>query len=1019
MEDRCAWSLVAIAATLMLACQTPATASSKLPLTWRDDAALHDVQFVGTHIGWAAGDHGALWQTTDAGQTWTLLETNTTASIRSICLLTDEVGWIAGWQIKESPELSTGLLIATRDGGRSWEELPTQGLSPLRYVKFFGLEEGIVVGEPTTENRTGVWSTLDGGKSWNPVEGPASSGWTSASLTSPEMGLLSDQAGNVLLLAGPQLMSSRLPPLKGRAIRSVGLSNEHQSWLVGDGGLVMHSESGGVVWESPQTPLPDGVRMISDFRTVALKESAVWIAGNPGGVIWHRPDQGRKWVAQSTGITTPLNKLHFVNDQFGCAVGDLGVILTTNDGGETWTTSRGENRHLALFTFQSRTTTVAPEMLAKVAGEQGFRSAVSVAIRPRETSGPLSSADRLDIAATQCGAATAELGWQLPLDAPGLELDGKRLLDNWQQRTDGKLPMTLLSRLVRQIRVWRPQVVIVEQPAPEDAAAGLILDAVLHAIDQAGDSTRFLDHRELGGLNPWKVERIYLQLLPGSLGEVAIEPFDVLPRWQTNVHMAAAASRKYLPSAWGTISRWNYRAVDGKGQPLPQSLGTDFFAGLSLSTSSATRRTLLPIEDGQLEPIIKAAQRQRNVLTFAEKSFDDPQAASQVLAQLKDVTAEMPPAQAAATMFELWQEYLNRSQWDSAEALAMEMLHRYPDQAITSEIAEWLLIYYVSEEVAFQRVQRMNASPKSKVEDTVPRSKSAIQQTAHQANFSGMMELKERLPKAAFVQRQLEDHWPQLTTTPTVQFPLAALHRGRGTSNFADLVYRKGLGNDEAEQRRAWSDVFRREIWLTQHDPEVPEGIISCFSTRSKPILDGVLSDDCWQDVREWTLSHRSTSDMPEDRLPMMMMAYDDEYLYLAASVPRLAGQSNDPPHLSGRTHDADLRRHDRLTFLLDTDRDYQTWYEFHVDQRGWTAESFWHGDQYDPQWFVAADGDETQWRIELAIPWGELTAKPPTPGTAWGFTVQRTAPTVGKHTWTPVSNATPAGASLGIVRFE
>ena len=36
----------------------------------QDDASLYDIQFIGSQLGWAVGDHGVIWKTTDGGQTW-------------------------------------------------------------------------------------------------------------------------------------------------------------------------------------------------------------------------------------------------------------------------------------------------------------------------------------------------------------------------------------------------------------------------------------------------------------------------------------------------------------------------------------------------------------------------------------------------------------------------------------------------------------------------------------------------------------------------------------------------------------------------------------------------------------------------------------------------------------------------------------------------------------------------------------------------------------------------------------
>ena len=202
---------------------TAAGPPPELQRSWRDDAALHDVQFVDSKHGWAVGDQGTLWQTRDGGRQWALVDTGTMATLRSICLLTDEIGWVAGWETRGSPELAEGVLLATKDGGRSWQPLDAGKLSPLKSVRFFGLEEGIVVGEPTPDNTTGVWNTTDGGQSWLPLAGQPARGWNCASIVSPELGLLASRDGGVTLLAGPQLLPSRLPLLRGRSVPRAGV----------------------------------------------------------------------------------------------------------------------------------------------------------------------------------------------------------------------------------------------------------------------------------------------------------------------------------------------------------------------------------------------------------------------------------------------------------------------------------------------------------------------------------------------------------------------------------------------------------------------------------------------------------------------------------------------------------------------------------------------------------------------------------------------------------------------------
>ncbi len=989
-----------------------ASANPELKRSWRADAALHDVQFVSARDGWSVGDHGTLWQTADGGTSWTLVDTGTDAALRSVCLLTDRIGWIAGWQTRGSAELATGMLLATRDGGQSWQPLETQSLSPLRYVKFFGLEEGIVVGEPTADNATGVWATTDGGQTWQPLEGFPSRGWNAVDLSSPELGILADRTGGVSLLAGPKLLPSKLPALKGRSIRDVAFSTDHRAWLVGDGGLAMQSSSGGVVWELPSGPLPEELRQVSDFRAVAVRNDAVWIAGRPGGVIWHSPNNGARWVRQTTGVTTPLNAIHFVNARSGCAVGELGVILVTDNGGETWSVAQGRGRHAALLSIHHRVSTLSPDAVVKIAGEQGYRTASLVAIKPQEVAQGLPIENRISAALTQSGGSAGAVAWPLSLEIPGLELSSDKLLDYWQRRTEGQLPQMLLGRLVGEIRAWRPHVVIVDQPAPEDAAGQLIFDATLRAVEQAADSTRNLVQREYGGLNPWKVERVYLQLLPGNTGEISLDPYEFLPHWQTSARLAANPARDLL--AIELTSPPNFRSADAAGNTVSTSKFADFFTGLTF-THSDVRRDVRPIENPLLDQQLKAVQRHRNFTAYIDKSLDDPRVAGQMLAQMKDVTTGMSAEQSAQTLSDLFEEYRSRGRWELAEATGQELLRKHPDQPVSADVARWLFTYLTSEEAAWRRTRQLatdrRARPLLAAQSSVP-----AESPARKNQFTHLPETRERQKKAQQLEQFLESQWPQLFRSGEMDFLRAASLRARGAAAPAEVIAGRWVGQEDNRDARDWSAVARREVWLSQFGSEIPDGVATCLRTTIKPQLDGLLSDECWQDANECRLTFRAPASLPETP-PVVLFAYDDDFLYVAATVKRLDGQSKDAPKTAGRTHDADLRRHDRIAIRFDVDRDYATWYTFEVDQRGWTAESCWNDAGWNPHWFVAAAGDAANWRIELAIPWAELCHQRPDKNAAWGLSLERTAPAAGQHAWTQPTS-TP-GASLGILRFE
>ncbi len=1083
----CAWMAICLASTVTAA---------DVPLAWIEDAQLHDVQLVGSKFAFAVGEHGAIWKSDDGGRKWTRLNAERDVSLRSACFITDQVGWIAGGEITPYSGLNAGILLATRDGGRTWLPLGRDSLPPLSYVKFFDLEEGVVVGQPTAVAPAGIYKTNDGGKTWNGVQGSVTQPWKAACFVQPEMGVVGGVNGRVALMGGEQLFESNLPARGLRSVRAISVLSNEVGWLAGDGGLVLKTLKGGVIWESPPTQLPDELREGMDFRAVEIRGENVWLAGSPGSMIWHSPDGGKRWIKQPTGQPVPLSALRFSNEKQGLAVGAFGVILRTEDGGKTWRAVHGEGRRAAVLSLHARPEQTSAALTAKLAGEQGYRSAVWIA--QRNDLGPLAAGtdteSRLESAVQRCGGHATEIHWQLPLTVPGLEHSSTKLLAEWQKQTEGRLPQTLLGGLVRQIRTWRPNIIIIDQPSPDDAACQLLYNATLSAVEQAADATRYVEQPDLTGLGVWTVDRIYMRLAPGATGDALVDLDEFLPRLKTSTRIAASTSIALLQPGQVPLSEvaesariaYRWLSLDGKrgddssagGRGGSSARSRDFFGGLSITPGSPARREMIPMDESRLERMQKLVQKQRNFTAFSQKSLDDPRVAGQMLGQISNVIDGMEPQQAVNLLRDLADEHRKRSQFELVEATYLEMIHRYPQEPGSIDAMRWLIQFWCSSETAWQRSRTMtsNTTISQTATDQRPQYvQQAIGQTilgddgTRQAVVSGKDTnviantnpgvplrlnatldldpqsspgkkgakggrlkisadtdwrtgaLSEWQSRATELAKQMEVNSPGLFRSPEIQFPLAALRRTRGTSRAADAIMRNFVSSAVDSQTK---ELAERELWTSYATQDAPSALAFCRRVTQRPQLDGMLSDPCWEAAAEVVLraqpaKSEATDGSSELTRSMAMFAYDDEFLYVAISVPRAADTSRDNPQLRGRQHDADLSRHDRFSIRLDIDRDYSTWYEFQVDQRGWTAESCWEDRRWNPKWYVAADADDADWRIEAAIPWNELSPSPPVAGSFYGVSLLRTIPTVGLQSWTHPATTRPQPASFGLLKFE
>ncbi len=101
-------------------------------------------------------------------------------------------------------------------------------------------------------------------------------------------------------------------------------------WVVGDEGLILHTNNGGDNWEIQETNVGSwllGVHFVDDNNG--------WAVGDFGR-IEHTSNAGSTWELQASGVFPKgLNAVYFVNKLKGFAVGQAGMIYT-EDGGKNW-----------------------------------------------------------------------------------------------------------------------------------------------------------------------------------------------------------------------------------------------------------------------------------------------------------------------------------------------------------------------------------------------------------------------------------------------------------------------------------------------------------------------------------------------------------------------------------------------------------------------------------------------------------------------------------------------------------
>jgi photosystem II stability/assembly factor-like uncharacterized protein len=1021
------------------------------PLPMLADAELTSVDFVNEDLGWAVGDRGAIWHTLDGGRNWQLQRSPATCRLETVQFVDAENGWAVGGWTQPYTRETCGIVLRTRDGGKSWQVIPDLTLPALKVARFFDHKRGWAAGDGSSLYPGGVFRTEDGGRTWIPIAKGRTLGWTAADFRNGDRyqrgGVMAGRGGEVAIASMVELKPARTKNLGTRYPRRLVLGGESGGWLVGDGSLALTTKDGGFTWSMPPTPLPDAARDF-DFRAVAVQGSHCWIAGNPGSCIFHSHDGGQTWQTYRTQQSLPLRALTFLDENRGWAVGSLGTILATRDGGRTWREQHRGGTRAALLGIFSGPERVPLEVFAQQSGNEAYLGALEIISRfdedaaQREASLP----ERTHEALLAVGGSQADTAWRFPLRPAEIARSPAAILKSWNEANDGKAKELLEEHLVRRIRTWRPEVILTEDLSPrgENPLAHLTNQIVLAATEKAADPTAYSDQLTLAGLEAWRVKKVFAVQDGDKPGVVNITPSQWAPRMGRSLAESAEQGRSLLAKEIHPTSR--NIGLSLLVDQLPQQTGRrDVLSGIALLPGGEARRELCDPPAGDLDSLVKAAQKRHNVQQLIARLEDNPSHGSSWLGQVDDLTRGVGDRGAGEILFQLATRFQAAGKSEYAAELHQVLLTKHPQHPLADVSALWLVRYYASSEAGWRQrgETKFNvrlATAEMPLEEKASGGRQPPDTSASKVNFpeeqsqetvnatdvgprgQGIEALKTAAPgmnsderggQAIALAKTIEKSRPRLYADPAFRFALATAHRQHGQPRNAEKIMTSlaAAGLDDA-----WTACAASEQWLAHPTPANPKRLLSCLSAQSRPRLDGKLNDPIWQQAKSASLQSPRKDDA--EWPAVIVTAFDKEFLYIGASCRKPAGAvySSDP---QPRTHDADLSAHDRVEICLDIDRDYGSYWKLAIDSRGCTAESCFGDATWNPAWYVSSGSDAKYWTFEAAIPLAELTPHAPRPRDVWSVGIQRIIPNVGQQTFTQPASIPERGEAFGLLMFE
>jgi hypothetical protein len=506
---------------------------------------------------------------------------------------------------------------------------------------------------------------------------------------------------------------------------------------------------------------------------------------------------------------------------------------------------------------------------------------------------------------------------------------------------------------------------------------------------------------------------------------VHLDLATIAPRLQASPREFAAAPAALL--AGGTVSLPERRDFHLLAAHIKSAEShRDLMEGVDLPPGGLARRARADAEE-MPEELVKAMHQRTTLTALSEKSAGPLNDPNRLLASIGPMLTDMPDDMAASTAFSVADRYVQMGQWSLAREVFLLLIDRYPVHPLAMESYRWLIRHNSSTEARHRHElgqflvveseqhgvpikkgstlgkpgEPEGAVPGIKMPAWKPGSPPPASDAPNSSDvttterdkqmflFAQNDQIRQWYQSSLALEPRLAGFGPSSTADPSIQFCLQAARRNLGDSQTPQNWYSHFVSR---QPDGPWRSAALAELWLANRTGAPPKPVLTCRFTDTRPMLDGNLADACWQSKPGKLQNAAGDTVGTVKEFPTEVhFAYDQEFLYVSLKCTHPANRY--VPPVKPRTRDADLRGHDRVSILLDLDRDYCTCYHLQVDQRGCVCEDCWGDKTWDPRWFVAMHSEPTCWIVEAAIPLVALSSDSISAGRAWACNVVRVLP--------------------------
>ncbi len=246
---------------------------------------------------------------------WIVQDSGTSENLEAVWFVDNQTGWVVG---------ANGVILNTTNGGESWNAPVNLTNEDLKDVAFKSSMLGLIVGD-----NGAIFRTTNGGASWQKVSGGVSANLAAVSFGSDGYVYAAGRDGVILRSMDDGMNWSLLASGAERFRAVFAVANMH-AWVVGNDGVIKATTDGGATWTVQSTG------STSDLHDVFfLNADTGWVVGQ-NDVVYKTMDGGATWMLQNSGVTVGLEAVVFLSNSFGVVVGGGGKTFSTTDGGANW-----------------------------------------------------------------------------------------------------------------------------------------------------------------------------------------------------------------------------------------------------------------------------------------------------------------------------------------------------------------------------------------------------------------------------------------------------------------------------------------------------------------------------------------------------------------------------------------------------------------------------------------------------------------------------------------------------------